>query len=121
MEGFSEVLEAVREFLSRDDLEVSYREEEEYGFKRSEAPSCVARIREVKSPDGRVMRLSVVETHYDDAGVSFQETVIELWQNWMEPARIHAYMVTGEDGRPVFSDERLFWDLNGLWSVLERY
>ncbi|BAT71390.1 hypothetical protein TST_0584 [Thermosulfidibacter takaii ABI70S6] len=118
MSEIERVLESVRRFLERDDLEVDYREEKEYGFKKSEAPSVVSRIKEAKSPDGSVLRVSITETFYDDAAVSFQEILVELYQNWMDPSRLVAYMQTGEQGTPIFSNQYLFNRINEIYDIM---
>lgn len=118
MKDVDKLIESVRSFLERDDIEVRYSEEEDYGFKKSEAPSHVVRIKEAKTPDGLVLRVSITESYYDDAAVSNQETMVELYQNWMEPRRLIAYLYFADDGTPVYSDRKLFSFINEIWSIL---
>lgn len=46
MSEIERVLESVRRFLERDDLEVDYREEKEYGFKKERSSvGCITHKR----------------------------------------------------------------------------
>jgi len=118
MRDVERVIESVRSFLERDDIEVKYSEEEDYAFKKSEAPSHIVRIKEARTPDGLILRVSITESYYDDAAVSSHETLVELYQNWMEPRRLTAYLYFADDGSPVYSDRKLYSFINEVWSLL---
>ena len=113
-----EIIKEILDFIERDDLTYSYREEEEYGLKRSEAPSHIVKIKEARSPDGRLIRVVITESYYDDTSVSYQEIVAELYASWMGSRRLLAYMSVGENGVPSYSDQQLFNFINNIWHSL---
>lgn len=112
------IMKEIVNFIERDDLVYTYREEEEYGLKRSEAPSHIVKIKEASSPDGKLIRVVLTESYYDDAGVSYQEIVAELYASWIGSKRLLAYMSVGEDGMPSYSDQQLFNFINNIWHSL---
>ncbi|NPA15184.1 MAG: hypothetical protein GXO44_01395 [Deferribacteres bacterium] len=117
-EKVERLIESVFEFLKRDDLEVSYREEFEDSFKKSLAPSYVARIKTATAPDGKKLVVTITEVYMDDTAVPYKEIVAELAQNWTEPKRVVAFLYTDDTGGAKFSDQKLYGIINNIWDII---
>ncbi len=117
-EKVKNLIDSIFEFLKRDDLEVSYREEVEEGFKKSIAPSHIARIKTISSPEGKKLVITITEVYMDDTAVPYKEIVAEIAQNWMEPKRVIAFLYTDETGGAKFSNKELYNIINNIWDVV---